>query len=365
MNNIVVNEEMSLIRKYTSKVKEYKNGISLAIGEPCIDVNKVIIDKTKEALDNKMYKYTNAQGDFELLDEICTKENVNRANVLVTSGASNGIFLSLFTLLNKDDEVIIINPSYPQYGPVIKFCYGVVRELETKDTNYIPTYCNLISLINTKTKVLILNTPSNPTGILYDISTLKMIDDICLKYNITILLDDVYEDICYVQKRKYIYKSNVIYLKSFSKSYAMTGYRLGYLIADEDIVSNILKVHSYLSISVPTFIQKAGVAAIKSKSVSKIDFVTNLRVICSFLLENNIDYIDVDGGIFLFINIKKFGLTSTEFCDRFLESYHVACVPGICFKDDDFIRVNFAIDKMDLYHALDRFQLFIDDLKEG
>lgn len=364
-NDKVVSEELSLIRKFTSGVTKYDDGISLAIGEPYMKVDSRIIERTKESLDNNECGYTDAQGDKELIKSICVKEGVEESNVLVTYGSSEGIFISLLTLLNKDDEVIIITPCYPQYAPVVKFCNGVIRYVETKSTNHIPTYENIMKNVNCKTKAIIINSPSNPTGLSYDFDTLQMIQDIAIKYDIFVISDDVYDCISYVKKVSFRFDlTNSITLKSFSKTYGMTGYRLGYVLSNYDTIKQLLKVHSYLAISIPTFIQKAGVEALKINDLNYNYFFRNLNLIRNFFDEEKIEYLDVFGGIFIFVNIAKFNVSSECFCNQLLDKYHVACVPGICFLDDDYIRINFAVKSENLIEGLRRFKLYIEELKK-
>lgn len=360
-NKNVLNTQESLIRKYSNEVLKYSDGISLAIGEPAFDVDSKIINKTKEALDNKLTKYTKAQGDNELIEAICLKEQVDKGNVLITQGSSEGIFISLLSILNKDDEVIIITPCYPQYAPVVNFCSGRVIYVDTLNTNYIPTEENIKKVITHKTKAIIINSPSNPTGITYDYNTLKMINELAIKHNFFILCDDVYESLSF--KKTHVFKfnlSNTIYLKSFSKTYGMTGFRLGYIITNNNTLKQLLKVHSYLCISSPVFTQKAAVEAL-SISNFNYDFIKeNLIILKQFLIKENIDFINSEAGIFLFINISKFNISSIEFCDKLLDEYHVACVPGNCFLAPDFIRINFAVKKENLIEALIRIKQFIN-----
>ncbi len=365
-NKNVLNEEVSLIRKYTSKVSEYEDGISLAIGEPYIKIDQKIIDATKNSLDKEEYNYTNAQGDNSLINEICIKEKVNKSNVLITQGSSIGIFISLLSILNIDEEVIIITPCYPQYAPVVNFCNGKVIYVDTLNTNLIPTEEEILKKISNKTKAIIINSPSNPTGITYDINTLNMINSIAKKHNIFIITDDVYEHLIYQKKCNFNYDlTNTIILKSFSKTYGMTGYRLGYILSSEETIKQLIKLHSYLMISAPIFTQKAAVEALKISNINYNYFSNNLSILKKFLDDSNIEYIDATGGIFLFINIKKFNLTCVEFCDLLLSKYHVSCVPGICFKASGYIRVNFAIETNKLITAISRINLFINTLKEG
>lgn len=359
-NKNIYNEQESLIRKYTRLVKQYDDGISLAIGEPSIEVDEKIIAKAIKELENKSYKYTSAKGDDELVREICLKENVLESNVLVTYGSSEGIFICLLSILNPNEEVIIITPCYPQYAPVVSFCGGKPIFLDTSLTKFIPTKNSLIKCITDKTKAIIINSPSNPTGIMYDDDTIKMFEDISNEYNLFLLVDDVYEKLCYKDvKRSFITSDKKIILKSFSKTYGMTGFRLGYILASDYIINQILKVHSYLCISVPVFIQKSGVVALQLSDLDYSRLINNLEYIKNFCKENNLSFIDVSGGIFIFINIENICQNDIEFCDKLLENYHVACVPGICFKAPGYIRLNFAVEDNVLRESLNRIQCFI------
>lgn len=361
----VVDEKESLIRKYTKLVAQYDDGISLAIGEPLIPVDEKIINRTIKELIEKKVNYTNAQGDEELLNEICIKENVEKDNVLVTFGSSEGIFITLLSILNKDEEVILVTPCYPQYAPVIKFCMGNVRYVDTLQTNFIPTYENLIKNVTNKTKAIIINSPSNPSGICYDKSTLITIEKVAKENNLYLLMDDVYENLIYTNKEKYnISYNKKIVFKSFSKSYGMTGFRLGYIIAIKEVINQVLKVHSYLCISTPVFIQKAGIEALRIKKTDYSYIEKNLYFITKYFDENNIEYIDVNGGIFIFILIKKYGISSEKFCDLLLQKYHVACVPGICFNAEGYVRINFAIDRKKLLDATYKIAKMINEIKK-
>lgn len=201
---------------------------------------------------------------------------------------------------------------------------------------------------------------------MYDKSTLNMINELAKKNNFYILCDDVYESLCYKEKCVYPFDlSHVIFLKSFSKTYGMTGYRLGYIIANDNVVKELLKVHSYLNISVPVFIQKAGVEALDLKRNSYKNIKENLSITYDYLNQINIPFLDVDGGIFIFIDIREFNVNSIEFCDMFLSKYHVACVPGICFKCEGFIRVNFAIKKQELITGLNRLEDFVCTIRNS
>lgn len=363
-NKNILEVENSLIRKYTTLVSKYEDGISLAIGEPCININKYIIEETIKSLNNLECSYTNSQGYIELINAISKKENVLNENILVTFGSSEGIFISLLALIEKDDEVIVFTPCYPQYEPVIKFCGGTVKFVETLDTNCIPIKEKLLSVISDKTKVIILNTPSNPTGVSYDKTTLEMLVDVSKKYNFTILSDDVYEYINYTKKEDFKFDlNNTIKLKSFSKTYGMTGFRLGYILASEEVIKELQKIHSYLMISVPIFTQKAGVKALELETINYDILQSNLLYTIDFLKKNNLDYIDVNGGIFIFIKVPNNFNNCEVFCDELLAEYHVACVPGICFKAKGYFRLNFAVERCKLEEALIRIESFLNKEK--
>lgn len=364
-NKNILNEEESLIRKYTTLVKQYDDGISLALGEPFLDVREDIINATINSLNLRECKYTNAQGDEELLNKISIYENVDKDELLITAGSSEGIFISLLSILNKDEEVIIITPCYPQYSPVVRFCNGKVVYVDTSLTKFIPTEEQILDAITKSTKAIIINSPSNPTGIVYDYETLKMINSIAKKYNLFIICDDVYEHLVYENKCNFTFDKNLcITLKSFSKTYSMTGYRLGYIIASKNTIKQLLKVHSYLMISVPVFIQKAGLYALDINNFNYDKLKNNLMYIKNTLTKNNIEFINVSGGIFIFLDIRNYHLSSIEFCDLLLEKFHVACVPGEAFMTPGFIRINFAVSSKTLDIATKKIIKFIKQIKD-
>ncbi len=350
-----VNE--SLIRYYNNEVKKYKDGISLAIGEPFAKVDNNVIDSLKKSLDRGEYKYINAAGDKELIRAIALKHNIEEDNILITNGSSEGVFISLLALINEGEEVILFNPVYPQYEPVISFVKGVVKFIDY-DENFEPNIDDFKNKISTKTKVIIINSPSNPSGKIYSNIILKTIEEVCLKNNIIIISDDVYEDIKYLNFNEYkLSLPNTIFLKSFSKTYGMTGFRLGYIIAEKSIIKQLTKVHSYLNISVPQFIQKSGVKALENGCCNINNYSRNLNYIYKVFKKNNIRYIEVDGGIFIMFNVSELGIDDKLFCDILLDKYHVAAVPGNAFNLPGYIRINFCIKYNILVKGLKRIVL--------
>ncbi len=358
------NESFSLIRKYTDLAKSVKNSISLAIGEPNFDTDKKIIDEVVNSLRNKETHYCNARGLDDLVDAISAKEKVLKNEVLVTLGGTEALFITLMGIIDPLDEVIVITPSYPHYGHCIRYFGGVCKFLDTSNSDFEPTFNGLIELISEKTKGIIINSPCNPTGIIYQPQTLKMIEVVAKKNNICIICDDVYEEITFYNCKKYKFSlENAVYIKSFSKSYNMTGFRVGYLVSNKFMVDNLLKIHSYLSISLPVFIQRGALVALNDVKPSTSEYVKNLNYCLEALDSLQLSYITPEGGIYIFINILEFDSSSERFCDDLFESYHVACVPGVAFLAEGYIRINYCLCYEDLVLALERFSQYIITLR--
>lgn len=358
------NESFSLIRKYTDLAKSVGDSISLAIGEPNFDTDNKIIDAVVDSLKKGETHYCNARGLDDLVAAITEKEKILKNEVLVTLGGTEALFITLMGIINPGDEVIVITPAYPHYGPCIRYFGGVCKFLDTSETDFEPTFNGLIELVSDKTKGIIINSPCNPTGIIYQALTLKMIEVVAKKNNICIICDDVYEEITFYNSKKYKFNlDNAVYIKSFSKSYNMTGFRIGYLFSNKLMVDNLLKIHSYLSISLPTFIQRGAVVALKNVKPNLSVYTKNLYYCLEILESLQLSYITPEGGIYIFINILEFDCSSEKFCDDLFLKYHLACVPGIAFLAEGYIRINYCLSYDDLVLALDRFSKYIINLR--
>ena len=389
------NRLSSIIESYTinisSKVTQMKNSgidvINLSIGEPDFNVPDIAKDTGIESLNNNLTKYDMVSGLKILRDEIAnkllTENNCNYSSdeIVVSSGAKNSITNALLALTNPGDDVLVPKPYWVSYPEMIKLVNANPIFINTKKENsFKVTKQDLESNVTPNTKLIILNNPSNPTGSVYSKKELNDIVDFCLNNNIYILADEIYERICFNDNFTSIAsisddaKNITVTINGFSKSVAMTGLRLGYSASNKPIAKAISTIQGHL-ISHPNLTaQYIGYSALKncSKDINNIveTYKNRRNLICSKLdLISDITYIYPNGAFYVFIDISKLkdklyyeDSFSLEFCNKLLENYKVAAVPGIAFGLDDFIRVSFACNQSDFIEGINRLDKFINDL---
>lgn len=389
------NRVLSITPSYTigisSKVNELKKQgidvINLSIGEP--DFN--IPDKAKEcgieSLNNNCTKYDLVPGLKDLRYEICNKllkeNNCNYSidEIVVSSGAKHSITNALLAITNPGDEVLLPKPYWVSYPELIKLVNAKPILIDTrKDNNFKVTINELIDNLTPKSKILILNNPSNPTGCIYTQNELKDIVEFCYENNIYILADEIYEKICF--NNQFISVASIsdkakditITINGFSKSYAMTGIRLGYSASNKSIAKAISSIQGHLTSHPSLVSQYIGLGALKYCDKDIDDMVKKYHsrrdLICK-VIDNipHIDYIYPDGAFYLFIDISKLkekiefkDSYSIEFCNKLLKDYKVAAVPGIAFGIDDYIRISFATSEDEFLEGLKRLNLFINNI---
>lgn len=372
----------------SSKVLEMQSSgidvINLSIGEPDFNVPNKARSKGIESLNENYTKYDMVPGLKILREEICKKlSNDNNCNysieeIVVSSGAKNCITNALLALTNPNDDILLPKPYWVSYPEMIKLVNANPVFIETKRENYFKvTVEELRNSITAKTKLLILNNPSNPTGVIYTKKELIEIVDFCFENNLYILSDEIYEKICFNNKFISVASINekakdiTITINGFSKSSAMTGLRLGYSASNKTIAKAISTIQGHL-ISHPSLTaQYIGYSALKECSDDIDNMVNTYKnrrdLICSKLDSiNNIDYIYPKGAFYVFIDISSIknklncsNNFSIEFCNLFLEKYNVAVVPGVAFGMDDYIRISFACNESYFLEGVDRLNKFI------
>jgi len=361
----------------TSKAKKLKaqgaDVISLAAGEPDFDTPGFIKEAAVEAISQGFTKYTPTTGTPELKKAICEKFKRDNSlkyepgQIVVSCGAKHSIYNALQVLVDKDDEVLIPSPYWVSYPEMVNLCQGVSRFIKTKiESDFKIDARDLERYISSKTKVLILNSPGNPTGSVYLEDELRAIAEICAKRKIFVISDEIYEKLVYQKGRHFSIASfsDDIYNLTItvcgpSKSYSMTGWRIGYLGAPQDVVDAISRLQSH-STSCPTSIsQKAALAALSGRG----DFIEKMNAEFEkrrdFAVKKldqipKISYIKPAGAFYIFCNISKSGLDSVTFATRLLEEASVAVIPGVAFGNDEYIRMSFATGIEELGEGLDR-----------
>lgn len=370
------------IRKFFDIVNEMDDAISLGVGEPDFDTPWHIREEGIYSLEQGRTIYTSNAGLMQLREEICRYlhrrfhvEYDPKTEVMVSVGGSEAIDVALRAMLDPGDEVLVPQPSYVSYVPCVTLADGVpiIIELQEKD-EFKLTREQLLDNITDKTKVLILPFPNNPTGSIMTYEDLKDIVDIIIEKDLYVISDEIYSELTYGSKHVSIasfpgMKDRTILINGFSKSYAMTGWRLGYAAGPKVILKQMIKIHQFAIMCAPTTSQYAAIEALKNGDsdveMMRDSYNERRRYLLKALRDMGFDCFEPFGAFYVFPSIKKFGLTSDEFANRLLKEEKLAVVPGTAFGDcgEGFLRISYAYSIEELKIALERLEHFIDTLK--
>lgn len=383
LSETIVQIEPSGIRKFFDIVSEMKDAISLGVGEPDFDTPWHIREEGIYSLEKGRTFYTSNAGLKELKQEICRylyrRFDVSYnpdSEVMVTVGGSEAIDIALRAMCDPGDEVLIPQPSYVSYVPCTMLAGGkpVVIELEEKD-NFKLTPEKLLEKITDKTKILVMPFPNNPTGAIMTKEDLAPIVDIIIEKDLFVISDEIYSELTYGTDHVTIaafpgMKDRTILINGFSKSYAMTGWRLGYAAAPHRILEQMLKIHQFAIMCAPTTSQYAAVSALRDGDndvqMMREAYDQRRRFVLHAFKEMGLDCFEPEGAFYAFPSIKRFGMTSDEFATRFLREEKVAVVPGTAFgaSGEGFLRVSYAYSLKNLKEALGRMAKFVKRLDE-
>lgn len=378
----VVDIKPSGIRKFFDIVSEMGDAISLGVGEPDFDTPWHIRDEGIYSLEKGRTFYTSNAGLKELKIEISNylKRRLNltydyNEEVIVTVGGSEAIDIGLRAMVNPGEEVLIPQPSYVSYEPCAILAGAAPVIIELKNENQFRlTPQELLDAITDKTKVLILPFPNNPTGATMSKEDLEAIAKVIIEKDIFVISDEIYSELSYNEKHVSIasipgMKERTIVINGFSKSYAMTGWRLGYACGPEAIIEQMLKIHQFAIMCAPTTSQYAAVDALKNgdDDVAQMRDAYNQRrrYLIHAFKEMNLECFEPYGAFYVFPSIREFNMTSEEFATRFLEEEKVAVVPGTAFGDcgEGFLRISYAYSLDNLKIAIERLKNFVERLR--
>ncbi len=382
LSDKIVNIKPSGIRKFFDLVSEMDDVISLGVGEPDFETPWHIRDEGIYAFEKGRTFYTSNSGLKSLREEICKYINRKQGvkydplkEVLVTVGGSEAIDIGMRAVLNTGDEVIIPQPSYVSYEPCVVLAGGVpvIIDLKAED-EFRLTAKALKSAITDKTKILVLPFPNNPTGAIMEENDLKEISKVVIENDILVMSDEIYSELTYKGKHRSIVefdgmKERTILINGFSKAYAMTGWRLGYALAPEEIIKQMTKIHQYAIMCAPTISQYAAVEALKNGDADvrtmKESYNQRRRFLMSAFKEMGIKCFEPYGAFYVFPCIKEFGMTSEEFATRLLQEERVAAVPGTAFGNsgEGFLRISYAYSIDNLKIAMERINRFVTRLR--
>lgn len=378
VNPIVRNIKMSGIRRFSQAAKQIEGVVSLTIGEPEFDTVEPIKDALIQAIHDNKTHYPVGLGINELREAISKFESKNEKSayskdeVIVTVGSTEALAAVFFSLLDCDDEVIIPEPMYLVYQPLIERCGAKVVGLDTTKHDFQINKEELERLVTDKTKAILITSPNNPTGVVYSQESLDYVVDIALKNRLFLISDDVYNQLVYVDHlpslRDYPeIREQLIVTQSYSKPYAMTGWRIGYILADAPIAKVVGTFHPYLVSGIATFIQEAAIVALDQDTTWMRDNYKERRDTSLRMLEEySIKVVKPEGAFYFFVDVKEFNLSSEAFCEKALYEYKLAMVPGVYFGEhcDHFVRLSYATGVDELYEGLRRLGKMVTDLRQ-
>ena len=377
-----VDMKPSGIRKFFDILDEMKDVVSLTVGQPDFKTPWHIRDAAIESLENSKTYYTSNSGLLEFREAICEYlyrrfdlKYEPKSEMIVTVGGSEAIDLAIRAIVEPGDEVLIVEPSYVCYVPITQLTGGKAVILQTYEKdNFKLTPETLKAAITPKTKLVVLPYPNNPTGGIMEKEDLEKIADVLRNTNIAVLSDEIYGELTYGQKHVSFaslpgMKERTILVGGFSKTYAMTGWRLGYVAAPNEILKQMLKIHQYAIMCAPTTSQFAGVAAARNGD-EDIEYMAQSynqrrKLILNGLAEIGLPCFEPKGAFYVFPNISEFGLSSEQFVERLLYEQGVAIVPGNAFGDsgEGFARISYAYSVDHINEALEKMDKFVTKLR--
>ena len=384
-NNISESPTLVVDSKAKKLKAEGKDVCSFGAGEPDFDTPEFIKEACRQAITDGKTKYIASAGLPELRDAIAQVymahkglKDISASNIIVSPGGKFSCYLGIKAVVSPGDEVIIPAPYWVSYPEMVKLAGGVPVFITATDaTDFKVTPEQIESAITPKTKLLILNSPSNPTGTVYSKGELEAIMRVVIKHNLLVMSDEIYSFLVYDGEEAFSPASvsaeaqdHTILVSGFSKAYSMTGWRLGTLTAPADIAKAVMNLQSQTTSNATTFAQYGALAALKnpelaSKSLEAMLEVFDRRRIMLWEGLNSIKGVTcrrAKGAFYLFPNISSFGLSSSEFCSRLLESELVAVVPGVAFGSDPNIRFSYAVADSVIEKGLERMARFCSKL---
>ena len=383
LSDKVIGIKPSGIRKFFDMLSTMKDVISLTVGQPDFPTPYHISNAAVESITKNKTYYTSNSGLIELRegisDYLARRYDLHydaNGEIIVTIGGSEAIDMTFRAILNPGDEVIVPEPCFVCYSPLIEIMGAVAVPLYTSvEDKFKVTPEKLLPLITEKTKAIVLSYPNNPTGAIMTREDLEKIRPIIVENNILALSDEIYSELTYGRNHVSIaslpdMRERTVVVNGFSKAYAMTGWRLGYVCAPKEIMTEIFKLHQYGIMCASTASQFAGVEAITNGDADvqymKEKYDRRRQYVVKRLNEMGLECFEPEGAFYVFPKINSFGISSEEFCQKLLDEKHVAIVPGDAFGSgsEGFARISYAYSIDHLTTALDRIEEFVKELKK-
>lgn len=370
------------IRKFFDILDEMEGVISLTVGQPDFMTPWTVRDEAIRSLEQGKTFYTSNSGLLSFREAICGYlqrrfglSYAPKNEVIVTVGGSEAIDLAVRAVVSPGDEVLVVEPSYVCYTPITQLTGGVSVPVPTRAKDRFKLTPELLKQhLTPKTKMLILPYPNNPTGAIMTKEELEAIAEVLRETNVVVLSDEIYGELTYGRQHASFasvagMKERTILVGGFSKTYAMTGWRLGYVCAPEEITSQMLKIHQYAIMCAPTQSQYAGIRAAAGCD-EDIEYMRECynqrrRMLLSGLKEIGLDCFEPEGAFYVFPDISKYGLSGDEFCEKLLREKKCAIVPGSAFGEsgEGFARISYAYSVEHLSRAIDRIGEFLHEIR--
>ena len=376
LNRRLAASPRSAIREFARLAAQTPGCISLTLGEPDFPTPQPVCDAAKASLDRGDTHYIPNNGSPRLLEAISAFETQVHGltygpdEVIVTVGATEGLFTALSGILEPGDEVIIPMPAFVLYGCIVGLCGAVAVPVDTAPTGFQLTEAQLAAAVSERTKAILLNSPNNPTGCLLHQESLAVVARLARERALFVVCDEVYRQLTYTDDAVHFstgypdLRDRTIVVQSFSKPYAMTGWRVGYLLADGPVKRQLEKLHQYDVVSTVSFLQEACITALQQDPAPMREVYRRRRDFTLARLEAmGLPVTRPEGAFYVFPNISAFGLSSADFCRRMISEAGVAAVPGFCFGGEGHIRLSYCCDDALLTEGLNRLGSFVEKLK--
>ena len=374
---------LSLVRSLFNEAKKYDDVIDFTLGDPDVQTHQAIKDAACQAIQEGKTRYSQNAGLLDLRQTISRyyerKEGFKydpMTEVMVTVGAMEGLYLALISMLNPGDEVIIPAPYYVNYTQMVRMCHAVpviIDNPERTDLSF--DVADIEKAITPKTRAIMINTPSNPSGRIIPQEKILGIAELAKKHDLVVISDEVYKCLIYDNQpfRSIVaiegMRERTVIVDGFSKAFAMTGWRLGFLAAPKPITEQMLKLHQYAIMSSPTVSQYAAITALRQCSADIVkmrdEYNMRRRYLVDAFNRMGLECFTPKGAFYVFPSIKSTGLTSEEFCEKLILEKRVAVVPGNAFGDcgEGYIRVSYAYSIAHLKEAIKRIGEFLEERK--
>lgn len=362
--------ERSGIRVFTNLAKATPDCRMLTIGEPDLPTPEPVKQAAFRSLSRDETHYAPNQGTSSLRAAIAAFETARGRNttpeeVLVTVGATQALYTALTGILNPGDQVIIPTPAFSLYATIVTAAGAEPVFLDVSGTDFQITEEALSACLTERTRAIVLNSPCNPTGVILHKKSLDAVARAVLGKNIYLICDNVYNQLVYAPcgdlTRREELRPQTILCQSFSKPYAMTGWRVGYLVCPEELLSRLLLLSAAEIAAVPTFIQAAAETAltVDTEPMRRI-YEKRRNYVCRRLDAMGLTYPRPEGAFYVFADISRFGIPSWTFCERMIREAGLAAVPGTCFGTEGYIRLSYCYSDRELEESLDRLEGFLD-----